>query len=98
MDMQEFIPIDIFCRQYGIEISVISSLQDYGLLEISSINETACLPVQQIADAERLVHLHEDLAINVEGIDVISHLLQRIQSMQSEIQSLKNRLRLYESI
>ena len=33
---------------------------------------------------------------DMEGIDVVSHLLERIRNMQDEIVLLKNRLRLYE--
>jgi PleD family two-component response regulator len=35
--------------------------------------------------------------INVEGIEAVSHLLERIQRLQDELTGLKNRLRLYES-
>jgi len=35
--------------------------------------------------------------INLEGIETVTHLLQRINLLQNEIIVLKNRLRLYES-
>jgi len=95
--MQEFIPIDIFCRQHGIEISFMSSLQEFGLIEVTRINEAECIPLSQLVEAEKILRLHGELEINLEGIDVITHLLQRLKEMQSEIQALKNRLRLYES-
>ena len=98
METQEFIPIDFFCRQHGVDIAFISSLQDFGLIEVTRIDEAAFIPMSQIAEAERLVRLYGDLEINIEGIDVAIHLLHRINHMQTEIQSLKNRLRLYESI
>ena len=96
MNIQEFIPIDIFCRQHGVEISFISSLQEFGLIEVTRINEAECIPVNQLPEAEKLVRLHDELDINMEGIDVVTHLLQRIKNMQDEIILLKNRLRLYE--
>ena len=91
MEMQEFIPIDIFCRQHGVEISFISSLQEFGLIEVTRINEAECIPLNQLVRAEKFVRLHGDLEINLEGIDVITHLLQRIKDMQAQIQELKNR-------
>lgn len=96
MEMQEFIPIDIFCREHGVEISFISSLQEFGLIEVTRINEAECIPLSQLVKAEKLLRLHNDLEINLEGIDVITHLLQRVKAMQDEIRELKNRLRLYE--
>jgi len=97
MEMQEFIPIDIFCRQHGVEVTFISSLQEFGLIELTMINEAECIPLSQLVEAERLIRLHGDLEINLEGIDVITHLLHRLQEMQAEMQTLKNRLRLYET-
>jgi hypothetical protein len=96
MEMQEFIPIDIFCRQHGVDNSFISSLQDFGLIEVMRINEAECISFNQLVEAEKIVRLHGDLEINLEGIDVIIHLLQHIKEMQSEIQALRNRLRVYE--
>jgi chaperone modulatory protein CbpM len=37
------------------------------------------------------------LDINIEGIETITHMLNRINGMQDEIIGLRNRLRLYES-
>ncbi|MEI9957827.1 MAG: chaperone modulator CbpM [Ferruginibacter sp.] len=34
--------------------------------------------------------------INVEGIEAISHLLQKVNDMQQKIMQLNNRLKLYE--
>lgn len=96
MQMQEFIPIDIFCRQHGVEVSFISSLQDFGLIEVMKIEETECIRIDQLSEAERLVRLYGDLEINLEGIDVIIHLLHRIKDMQYENQLLKNKLSFYE--
>ena len=98
METQEFIPVDVFCNQYGVEISFISSLHQFGLIEIITVNETGCLPLSQLKETEKLIRLHEELEINLQGIDVVSQLLQRIQLMQHEIQALKNRLSLYEEV
>lgn len=97
MEIQEFIPIDIFCRQHGVEVSFVSSLHDFGLIEIMKIQEAECIPLAQLVVAEKFVRLHDELHINLEGIDVVTHLLQRVKDMQDEIWGLKNRLRLYET-
>ena len=38
--------------------------------------------------------MYYDLSINIEVIDAIQHLLERMESMQQEIYSLHNKLRL----
>jgi hypothetical protein len=43
------------------------------------------------------MRMHYDLDINMEGIDVISHLLKRMNSLQDELRLTQNKLRLYEN-
>ena len=97
MQTENLIAIDAFCANYNIEISFISSLQQIGLIEITTIKETEFINASQLRHLEKIVHLYYELDINIEGIETITHLLHRINSMQDEIIALKNRLRLYES-
>ena len=95
--MQNLIPADEFCANHDIEFSFIRSLQESGLLEITTIEEKVYIQPGQLKELERIVHLYFDMDINLEGIESINHLLQRIKSMQDEIMVLRNRLRLYEA-
>jgi hypothetical protein len=97
MQTENLIAVDAFCANYNIEISFISSLQQIGLIEITTIKETEFINASQLRHLEKIVHLYYELDINIEGIETITHLLHRINSMQDEIIALKNRLRLYES-
>ena len=49
-----------------------------------------------LLNVERLVRMHYDLDINLEGIEAIIYLLNRVKTMQNEIIELKNRLYNYE--
>jgi hypothetical protein len=60
------------------------------------MEEIEYLPLTELADAEKLIRLYDELEINPEGIDVVIHLLRRIKDMQIQIQMLENRLCLYE--
>ena len=97
MQTENLIAVDAFCANYNIEISFISSLHQIGLIEITTIKETEFINVCQLRHLEKIVRLYYELDINLEGIETITHLLKRINSMQDEIIALKNRLRLYES-
>ncbi len=90
------IPADEFCTSHNIEISFISSLQEAGLIEITTVKETDYIYESQLNDLEKIVRLYYDLDINLEGIDTVINLLQRISDMQDEITFLRNRLRFYE--
>jgi hypothetical protein len=85
-----------FCTHHQIEFSFIHSLHEYGLIECDASEKDYFLPQDQLERLEQLVRLHYDLHINLEGLDAIHHLLERIESMQRDIAALQNRLRLYE--
>jgi hypothetical protein len=98
MSSKNLVPINEFCINHKIEISFISSLQQSGLIEITTIKENSFIDVSQLRQLEKIVRFYFDLDINLEGIETITHLLQRINSMQDEIKTLRNRLRLYDII
>ncbi len=85
-----------FCNHHHIEISFIHSLHDYGLIEIEENEGDCLLSHDQLAQLEKMVRLHYDLHINLEGIDAIYHLLNRMEEMQREVVLLRNRLRMHE--
>lgn len=91
------IPATDFCVHYNIEVSFLHTLQEYGLVHVTTQNETVFIDADDLSDVEKIVHLHQDLAINLEGIDAIMQLLKRLEQREAELQSLRNRLRLYES-
>lgn len=96
MENEQLIPAEDCCINYNIEYSFISSLQQYGLLEITTIQETRFLTLNDLQKLEKMIRLHYELEINLEGIEAISHLLNKVEYMQTEMTSLQNRLRLYE--
>jgi hypothetical protein len=97
METEYLIAIDEFCSSHNIEISFVSSLQQSGLIEITTIKESAFIEADQLQQLEKFVRLYYELDINLEGIETINYLLHRINSMQDEITTLRNRLRIYET-
>ena len=96
MKTGHLISADEFCTNHQVEISFISSLQEYGLIEITTIKESTFIDESQLQKLEKFLRLYYDLEINLEGIDAIANMLNRVNSMQDEITALKNRLSLYE--
>lgn len=96
MQNENLIPASEFCMHHNIEVSFISSLGEFGLIEVTKIEETAFIPQTQLQELEKFVRLYYDLDINLAGIDAVYNLLQRLKTMHDEITALKNRLRLYE--
>ena len=96
MEQTDMIVLDEFCTSHQVEISFIRSLEEYGLIETIIVNETLCVPGNELSKLEQIVRLHQELNINSEGIDVINNLLKRIENMQNEIIELRNKLNFYE--
>ena len=90
----ELIIISEYCDKCHIEPSFIEMLQEGGLIDILTEGGERCLQFSQLPDVERYSRMYYDLSINIEGIDAIHHLLKRMESMQQEIYSLHNKLRL----
>ncbi|MEI6950051.1 chaperone modulator CbpM [Paraflavisolibacter sp. H34] len=95
MENEQLIPADALCAQYNIEYAFIRSLQDYGLVEIVTVEDRCFLHPEQLLEVERYIHFHYDMDINLEGIEVISRLLGRIRTMQRRLNLLQNRLHVY---
>lgn len=53
------------------------------------------LLVSQLPEVERYSRMYYDLSINMEGIDAIHHLLERMESMRKEINTLQSQLLVY---
>lgn len=98
MDTEQFISADEFCAHYQVEYTFINSLQESGLIEVTTIDERNYLYTNQMGDIEKFIRLHYDLDINLEGIEAIAHLLQRIHNMQNEITFLRNRMAFLKEI
>src|SRR4051812_13559651 len=96
MENEYLISADEFCTHYNVELSFISALKEYGLIEIENVEEGEFIHANQLQKLEQYTRWHYDLDINLEGIEVIEQMLERIRNMQHEITALRNNLRIYE--
>src|ERR1700686_3748610 len=96
MQTEDMIVIDEFCASHQLEISFIHALKEYGLIDITIVDQIQYIPNNDLSRLERILRLNRELDINLEGIDAISNLLKRIENMQNEITALRNRLSFYE--
>ena len=91
----DLIIINDFCDRCHVDPSFIMELEEDGLIEVRVIDEERYLPTSQLAELERYTHLYYDLSINMEGIDAIHHLLEKMEDMRREMSSLRKQLLLY---
>ncbi|WP_299124320.1 chaperone modulator CbpM [uncultured Winogradskyella sp.] len=98
METTRLISISQFCTHYNVPASFIDALQDYELIEITITDNVTYLKTNQLNDVEKMIRLHYDLEINLEGIDAIYNLLKKNEELQNEITRLQNRLNFYDDI
>lgn len=97
MQTEQLIQVDTFCVWHNVEFSFINMLHEYGLIEITTKEDKAFITESGLKQVEKLIRLHNDLHINLEGVEVITYLLDQLEQQQEEIRQLQNRLRFYET-
>lgn len=91
MATEELIPAKDFCTYHHIEYSFIDSLESSGLIHVKSIEHSVYIQAEDMQKLEKFVRLHYDLDINIEGIETINYLLEKMENLQKEILDLKNK-------
>ena len=98
MTMETLIPIPQLSQYYEVEIPFFVALQEFGILEFATVEQVQCLHIDDLGRLEKVVRLHRDLQMNLEGIDVVLHLLARIETLQAELHQTRRRLQVYERL
>jgi chaperone modulatory protein CbpM len=97
MKTENLIPVNKLSVNYNIEHSFVITLQESGLIELVTLEEELYVPADELQNFEKMVTLYYEMGINIEGIETITYLLQRLSSMQQHIIKLRNKLDLYEA-
>lgn len=96
METINMVLIDHFCSNCGVDISFVTLLNDYGIVDITVVNDKKYISNEQLKKVERALYFHNELNINMEGIDVIHHLLHQIGDLQEELRIANNKLDLLD--
>lgn len=91
----ELIIVSEYCHKCHVEPSFIYLLDEGGLINVHTEGDEHFLLVSQLSDVERYSRMYYDLSINMEGIDAIHHLLERMEGMRREVDLLRRQLLLY---
>jgi len=98
MQTENLISVREFCVYHQVEVTFIQSLEQNGLIETITLEQTVYVPTGQLVRLEKLVRLHQDLAIHPDDLDVVSDLLERLDDLQQQVVQLQNRLAFYEPL
>ncbi|MCB9226236.1 MAG: chaperone modulator CbpM [Chitinophagales bacterium] len=96
MDNQEIIYIKTICTEYNVDPLFLDELNEIGLIKTVLVNNEISINSEQLSRVEKMIRMHHEMDINTAGIDAVFNLLDQIDSLTTELNSLKNRLSLYE--
>lgn len=96
METTQIISITNFCTHYDVPLAFIDALEEVQLIEIEIIDNSKFIHISHIQIIEKLIRLHFELEINIEGLDVVNNLLQQVSNLQNENLDLRSRLKIYE--
>lgn len=96
MATRHLITITDFCGFHQIDHTFIASLHEAGLVKVTTVDQQAFIPQTELQKLERMIRLHHELEINVAGIEAISHLLEKVESLNEDIRNMRNKLQFYE--
>lgn len=92
----ELITVNDYCIKYAVEPTFIMALEDAGLIVFTSLENDKYIHFKQLEQMDRFIHLHYELQINIEGIEAIMGLLEKIKKLQHEVETLKSQVHLRE--
>lgn len=97
MQPDSLLSVQMFCTYHHVELAFVQTLEQRGLIQTVTFEETLYIDPEQVGQLEKFVRLHQDLAIHADDLDVVSELLERIDGLQRQVTQLQNRLAFYES-
>ncbi len=96
MGTRNFFPIGKLCELYNLEMTFFREMDEVGLIEFVSYQGEEGVYGDELYRVEKVIRIHRDLHVNLEGIDVVMHMLRRQEELESELLRLTNKLRRYE--
>lgn len=97
MELTNLISVQQFCSHYEVPVSFINALHELELIEVITIEETVFFSKSRIKEVEKIMRLHYDLEINLEGVDAIYNLLKKVKNLQEQIILLNNKLNCFNN-
>lgn len=87
-----------FCTHYDIDELFIITLHECQLIKVNVINKQLYIVQDDLPKLEKIIRLNQELGINIEGIEAIQHLLQKIEYLQQDLSMLKRKLNTFEEL
>ena len=92
MKKSDFISIREICVHHEIEETFVFRLEEYDLIDIASVQGVAQVRLEDLPKLEKIFRLHSELEINLEGIQTIYHLLEKMDRLKEELLNMRRKI------
>lgn len=96
MKEESYILIQHYCETTSVDPEFIEQLFEYGLIQHLEHGDAPAIHQEELPTIERMVRLHYDLEINLEGLQVIAHMREKMIQMQKQMMDLERKLKRFE--
>ncbi len=93
MQPEELIPAREFCTFHHVELTFIQYLHESGLIGMTIRDGAVFLSAAALPALEKFARWHYEMQINPEGIEALTHVLDRMEHLLEENRALRNRLK-----
>lgn len=90
--MKKFIRIQEFCEGHELQPDFVFKLEELGLIQVVWERHIPEIHRRDLEKLERLVRLHRELEINLQGLQAVQRLLEQLSLVQQENLALRNLL------
>jgi molybdopterin converting factor small subunit len=96
MKTENLVLLEELCSHYSVEQTFVLNLNEIGLIRIVVVEDHRYIHHDTVRDLEKMIRMHQELEVNPAGIDVVFNLLQKIDELNEELSSAKEKLSLFE--
>ncbi|MBD0832762.1 chaperone modulator CbpM [Aestuariibaculum sediminum] len=96
--MKETVLISIqdIMEHHSLDVDFIDAIENYQLVTFVVQKSSKYIREDDMPRLEQIIRLHYDLEINMAGIEVIKHMLDKMEGLHDTIRKLQNKLNRYE--
>jgi chaperone modulatory protein CbpM len=95
MATKKMIAVKEFCSHHNISVEFVEELYFNEMIELEKVKRKSFIAEKDLQHLEKAVRLHNELHINIEGIQTILHLLSSLEKKEAELKTLRNQLAFY---
>src|SRR5689334_10864439 len=88
--LEDHFTVEALAEAANVHPSLVECYVRFGLLEATVAGEIVCFEVTALPRLEKIVRLRSDLGINMAGVAVVLDLLERIQSLNRDLEQFRS--------